>query len=442
MEAFTLANCHTRHLEGNLETRVTQVLENTSRIILGRSGPQPLDGSLTVRRDDILHLVGIVEEDPTPVQVQRRGISLNILRVSLDVRERNCLILSPVDGEGNEEHDAVTSGDVVVQSHAVATHGDALVDDGLGDGLEHAEGVEARVSTDGLLEIRVEGVEFFDGVVHDPRIVVECESEPGVTEAGRLAGTEFVCDNGDQVDLGSVLGNVAGGIVGVKGRGCNFGQGVLDSGVEDHTAELGEVSPVDNRRAVLILVDVLRELNEGVDDFGSGLQVVDEVASPDYGLGWVGEVNGVHVEAGHKTEVGTGSLETLPQIRVGSGIGIDDGSISKDHLKVGNLVTGKTVRRRVEGVAAAEDEASSSDGTSTATCDDNTIRGESVVDSLPVTAGSDGGDLRFRVVGGAVEEAKVDGDTIVDTVGSSKGAVAAAANAECAVGRSEGGDNG
>lgn len=48
-EALNLVNCHTGHLEGDLEARVTKVLENTSRIVLDRSGPQPLNGSLAVR---------------------------------------------------------------------------------------------------------------------------------------------------------------------------------------------------------------------------------------------------------------------------------------------------------------------------------------------------------------------------------------------------------
>jgi hypothetical protein len=56
------------------------------------------------------------------------------------------------------------------------------------------------------------------------------------------------------------------------------------------------------------------------------------------------------IEPGYKTKVTRAALKGLPEIGVLTGISVHDRAITEDNLKVGNIVRGKALSERMEGV--------------------------------------------------------------------------------------------
>jgi hypothetical protein len=175
----------------------------------------------------------------------------------------------------------------------------------------------------------------------------------------------------------------------VKGRRILGVDGVDERHGENHAAGLGHVGPVGETRAVLIALDALGKVDVGVNDGVGGVEVVAHDAAPDVARGalGVGKVNDVHVEAGDEAKVARAALERPPEIRVVRAVGVDDGAVGQDDLKVVHIVAGKAVRGRVERVAPACDEASHAHGAGAPARDGDAVRSEGLVDALPFASG-------------------------------------------------------
>jgi hypothetical protein len=56
------------------------------------------------------------------------------------------------------------------------------------------------------------------------------------------------------------------------------------------------------------------------------------------------------VDSGHKPQVSRATLEGFPQIRVLVLVGVDDATVSENHLKVGDNIASKTTNVGMERV--------------------------------------------------------------------------------------------
>ncbi|KAI6775541.1 hypothetical protein HG530_002299 [Fusarium avenaceum] len=192
--------------------------------------------------------MGIVDKLPRPPSVLLLGLGLNIIHVRLEERESSLLILLALGSPGEQEHDTIARFGVLVETHDIASVLDALVGDGLGDGLEHAERVElGLVAGHKSLEILVELVELVDDV--------------DIAEVRRLSGTKILGNLAQLLSNGCVSLNIGNSIVAVERRGLDLSLCVLDSSVEDGAAsDSGEICPVDDAAGVFIIGDVGGEI--------------------------------------------------------------------------------------------------------------------------------------------------------------------------------------
>lgn len=133
-------------------------------------------------------------------------------------------------------------------------------------------------------------------------------------------------------------------------------------------------------------MNIVSEASKGVNNLVTGVKVVEEVSIPDNRLRRVWETDHVHVEARDEAKVAAAAFQCPSQVQVTRGVGVDNGAVCKDNLKIGNIVTSHAVRGGVEQVAASADEAAGANSSSATTGDDDAVGCQRVVDGLPMSS--------------------------------------------------------
>lgn len=263
-------------LRRNLEPGAAQLLEHGLGVVLVRGRLDEGDILLTVSGDGVLVLPGVVE-----VRKVLEGAVGAVLLVDgiaqLDSQGQELVLVGGgVDGDGDEPHDGRAIVDVGLQAEHVTAVGLAVVEHGLGDGLEHGEDLKVGLRRDRphlghvLLELQVDGVE-------DGEVVGGQADEPvGVQTEGRRPG-EF----GNQlIDGGNTEG---GGDVGDNKIVVKGGSPILGMDIGEDAGQ-GEVTLAvrhgDDVLAGQVLVHVLGKVDVGVEDGVPVLKVVRGEASP------------------------------------------------------------------------------------------------------------------------------------------------------------------
>ncbi|TLS27204.1 hypothetical protein PpBr36_04907 [Pyricularia pennisetigena] len=409
-------NIKAQHFEttGNID------LEDSFRVVLGGNPLQKGQALLAVAAEGVLGEVCIVQVEVVVVGALGGGELLDVVdpggHLGVDQRlEARVLV-----GQHAEEHDEVLGA--VVEAQGVAAVDGGLLELVHRQALEHALGREAEGRRLGLERLH-HGVVRVDGVRHDLAVVLEGQRPPRVVaaarhlelvgEADQAVGAHGEADVARDADE---LGQ-AGGV----DRAVDVVQRADDDGVRQPGA-LG-VGPEDDGRVgpVALGAEDRDELLQRRDDARTGRGGEADGAAPEGGR----RRKGLEVVARHDAKVVGSALEGAVQVRVLVGrVGVDDAAVGQDHLEVGHAVAGKAVLRRVERVAAAQDQAGDADrGRATAQHHD-AVLGKLRVDRAPAGAGLDGCDGPVGMVGGGVHGTyRVNRHATVDVVGSRVGHV-------------------
>ena len=90
----------------------------------------------------------------------------------------------------------------------------------------------------------------------------------------------------------------------------------------------GDVNPIEDERAIWIVLDVIRKFYKRLDLFGNGRIIIDGRATPDQSL-----FERDDVESGNDTKIVLASLQGREKVRVGLVVGLDNPPISEHDLR-------------------------------------------------------------------------------------------------------------
>lgn len=393
----------------NLEPTRHQLLENTLRIILGSSSFQLADVLRAVALERVLALICIVEIGPLlKTAINGSGKLLDFLNPRLDKRVSLLLLLRGLDHGGSKEQNAVRL--LALHTHDVATGSNRVLAKDSGEGLEETLGGEGLLRDKSLEVLNELDVEL-GSLVQDASIVLEGEGEPDVVEVGGDVVFECHLSDGGVLDRVHDLGKSKPLLV--SSRLFDTGHVGVESS-NNNVLEVGHVGEHGDEVAIGVIGNVVGEGNNGVNGLGSNVLGKEGHAAPHL-VGW----DGGHGELGDDAEVVGAALEGNKEVGVAGLAGGDNAAVGKDDLIGDDVIAGEATAGSEEGVTAAEQKTGDTNIALTATGNGTLVLDQLRVDIPPAGARADIGSLGSSIVGGGVEEAKIDGDAAGNVVGAS-----------------------